>query len=379
MKLFRQNLILFSALLLFFSCQDNTSSRIDELKALGKSVIPDTRVEVLDVYEKNDTIFVKTSNQAAFDKIKPMENTKLQVSLLPCKKMEKQYGFVNLSTCNLRREKSLGAEMLTQGNLGMPIKIYEKRGSWYKIQTPDDYLGWVSGSGITPMTLTDYNEWKKAEKIIFTDYTGFVYKNENSSGEIVSDIVLGNILKLVESVDDFYKVEFPDKRTGYVKKSQAQEFEQWYNSIELNSENLVALAKKFMGIPYLWGGTSIKAIDCSGFVKTVYRMHGVILQRDASQQIHYGKKISLDDNYKHLQKGDLLFFGSTPKRITHVGMYIGNKEFIHESGRVKINSLDKNAPNFSGYRQSSLQGARRIIGSLDKAGISTFKTNKYYN
>lgn len=377
MKFQKQILTILLSLFFLFSCQTDQNTRIEEIKSTGKSIIPDTRVEIFDVTEKNDTIFVKTSSKEAFDKIKSLENANLQVAFLPCKKMEKQYGVVNLSACNIRSKTSHGAEMLTQGNLGMPVKIYEENHSWYRIQTPDDYIGWVDDYGVTPMTEKEWKTWKNAPKVIFTDFSGFVYKDADCQGDIVSDIVLGNILKLVESQDNFYKVEFPDKRTGYLKKSQSNEFENWYNSIELTQANVVSLAKKFMGIPYLWGGTSFKAIDCSGFMKTVYRMHGIILQRDASQQALYGEEISLDNDYQDLQPGDLLLFGG--KRITHVGMYIGNKEFIHEAGRVKINSLDENAENFSGYRKKSLKVARRIIGSVDTPGISTFKTNKYYN
>ena len=323
-------------------------------------------------------ILVKTSNLEFFNKTQKLNDKNIEILLLPNKKLETKYGVINNSAANMRSETRYGSTLVTQGILGTPIKIYEKKGGWYKIQTPDKYLGWVNDYAIQPMNEKEMKKWNQSDKIIFMEHAGFVYKEKNCEGDVISDIVLGNILKHLGTSKKFYNVQFPDGRTGYVKKSQSKTVSQWLDEIELTEESLVKMAKKFMGIPYLWGGTSVKGIDCSGFVKTVYFMHGVILQRDASQQVLYGEKVSMDDDYEHLQKGDLLFFGSNPKRITHVGMYIGDKEFIHESGPVKINSLDKLAENYSGYRASSFRNVKRILGSVNTDGISTYKTNEYY-
>ena len=137
-----------------------------------------------------------------------------------------------------------------------------------------------------------------------------------------------------------------------------------------------------MGIPYLWGGTSSKGLDCSGFSKTVYYANGIILPRDASQQVFSGDLVDTENDFENLQKGDLLFFGfstdgNKKERITHVAIYIGNKNFIHASGKVKINSIDKNSEIFDEFRLKTFIRAKRILGSFDN-GENLIKNNSFY-
>src|SRR5690606_29592237 len=162
---------------------------------------------------------------------------------------------------------------------------------------------------------------------------------------------------------NFYHVQYPDGRLAYINKELARPFDEWLGTRDVTSENVLGIAKSMMGVPYLWGGTSVKGVDCSGFTKTAYFMNGLVIPRDASQQVLVGEPIDIlsageldtDKALRNLRPADLLFFasgkGRSPDaRITHVALYLGNGEFIHSAGTVRINSMLPGAPNYSDFQ-----------------------------
>ena len=117
------------------------------------------------------------------------------------------------------------------------------------------------------------------------------------------------------------------------------------------------LAKKYIGGKYIWGGTTPEGFDCSGYVQYLYKKHGVDLPRTAWSQSKKGKPVDLAD----LQKGDLLFFLTDKKRgipVTHVGIYLGNGEFIHAASRKQGIII---SPITHGKYRHCFVGARRVL------------------
>lgn len=322
----------------------------------------------------------KIAYQKLLDSLKSLDIAFINnVRILPDSVLdEKSYAVARNSVINIRSEPKHSAELGTQGLLGMPLKVLDKEGDFYRIQTPDNYISWVDKGGITRMTKEEFENWKASDKVIFTKNFGYVYEDENFKN-IVSDISLGGILKLINEDKNSYEVEYPDKRKGFLKNDEASKFKAFIEPIFNNKElsvtqkNIENIAKTMQGFPYLWGGTSAKGIDCSGFTKMVFLMNGYVIPRDASQQILAGKMVDKNLDFKNLQKGDLLFFGKkatedSKQRVTHVGIWLGNgkQEFIHSSGNVHISSMNENEPNYDEFNKNRYLGSRRYIGEKDK-------------
>ncbi len=383
-------------LLSFVSCSKENKN-MEKLTAFLDSVktefAPDKRVSIFNYsVEKSPGNFIlkiETNHPEAIEKVNVfIENQKLALEkkfdILPTDDLKgNTWGIVNVSVANIRSKPKHSAELATQALLGTVVKIYKKKNGWYLIQTPDEYISWVDDEGIIPVSEKDKNNYLKLKKVIFVNDYGFTYTKPSTKSFRVSDLVIGDLLEYDGTSGNFIKVKYPDGRKGYVPAKDVEVFSEWLGKRKPTQKNIVETAKRFHGIPYLWGGTSAKAYDCSGFTKTVYFMNGVILPRDASQQALVGEFVDDKINLDKFQLGDLVFFGRKAKngnkaKVTHVGIYIGNGKYIHEAGKVKINSFVKTDEDFNQYRYNAFLWAQRILSSIERNGVKLIKTNNYY-
>ncbi|MHA7830807.1 MAG: C40 family peptidase [Flagellimonas sp.] len=389
------HLVLLIALILS-ACNTEKSSEADTVDDIIASIkekyAPDKRIALFDVEsEKNTAGYIikgKTNLPEALNALEmELESQQItytdSIEVLPATDLEGEiYGVITNSVANIRSQPSHSSELVTQATLGMPLNIYQKDDNWYQIQTPDKYLGWVDSGGIELMDKTAFDAWQSSEKLIYTKIYGSSHTNPDTSSQVVSDLVAGSILSKVSEESSFYKVTYPDGREGFVLKSEAALFQNWKSSLDFSRESLVQTSKSMLGVPYLWGGTSIKGVDCSGFTKTVYFMNGMVIPRDASQQINEGILIDDSKQFDKLVPGDLLFFGrkatdSSRERVIHVGMWIGNNEFIHSSGKVRISSMDKQADNFDEYNYNRYLRTKRILNETDEGLIYLTKSDVF--
>ena len=384
---FSLSLFIMGAVLSCTQNVENTSYLKDEIDAVKSQFAPDKRVALFDVTaEKNGKSYVLKGESNLPDAVKTLKNNLKanqieyidSIQLLPAFNLaDKTRGLVTLSVANLRSQPKHSAELATQATMGTPVRILKREGTWSLIQTPDKYLSWVDNGGIEPVTEAELERWQNETKIIYKNIYGSSYSEPNVNSQTVSDVVAGGIFEILGDDNGFYKVAYPDQRIAFIKKDEADLFDSWISATDPSEENLVATSKRLMGLPYLWGGTSTKGVDCSGFTKTIYFLNGIVIPRDASQQIHTGEQIDEDQNFENLMPGDLLFFGSkatdtSSERVVHVGMWIGNNEFIHSAGRVKINSVDKDAHNYDAYNLNRyLRTKRPLNGS--KEGLINLK------
>ncbi|HCE47945.1 MAG TPA: hypothetical protein DEQ84_04690, partial [Prevotellaceae bacterium] len=181
-----------------------------------------------------------------------------------------------------------------------------------------------------------------------------------------------------------YQVAYPDGRQGFIPKEASRPLDKWRKSLKQDAENILATGLRLNGIPYMWGGTSTKGVDCSGFVRTTLLMHDIIIPRDASQQAYKGKRIEINSDFSNLEPGDLLFFGKKAssgrkERVSHVGIYMGNKKFIHSLGWVHVSSFDPSADNYDEYDLNRLLFASRVLPYINKEnGLNTTDKNEFY-
>jgi cell wall-associated NlpC family hydrolase len=395
----------FLGLILFFSndCDaalpdSSVIRRLNELSAMvQKKYAPDKRVEFYQLKQQNlspltfKLEFSRPESAIELKSLLSAENLPVQINeeFLPSKDLgERIYGIANLSVINTRYGPDHAAEMATQAGLGTPLKVLKKERGHYFVRTPDNYLSWTESAGVTLLTKTEFENWQTAEKLIYTDLYGQAYSEASETSLPVSDLVAGNIMQLISESNGFYKISFPDKRMAYISVKKARLFDQWKDLPDPGAEEILRTARNFLGIPYLWGGTSVKGMDCSGFTKTSYFLNGIVLPRDASQQALVGEKLDINvadtvdiaKSLKTLKAGDLLFFAANKltRRVTHTAIYIGNGEFIQAAGLVRINSMIKGAKNYDDFQSRTMVGARRMLTAIGEPEVTRVNKHPYY-
>ena len=305
----------------------------------------------------------------------------------------KRMAVTALSENMMRAEADYESALETQSLMGTVVEIVGEDGYWRKVVTPEPYTAWCTNLGLVEMTAEQINEYKAAPKYICVSQHSGVYSKPSLTARRLSDLSMGNLLRAVynskgkgtkiSKSGKFVKVMLPDGRTGWTPATDLKPFADWAGKQKITADRIVETALQFEGVPYLWGGTSSKGLDCSGLVRLTFFMNGHLLPRNASQQVNYGREIIMECDHsigagsenlygemkkrtEHLQPGDLVFFGIPEtrlkkERITHVGIYIGDGKIIHASHKVRINSL---IPGEKDYYENShrLLKARRFIG-----------------
>lgn len=383
---------------------EKTFSELNEhLNSLRSGYAPDDRIQVWDltieIVDGDVKLSGYLSEKETYDALaeslrENFNEVENEVVLLPAEGEGLLVNaLANNSVIHLRREPSSTKELVTQARLGAPVRVLKKEGGKSLIQVPDGYIGWVNTAELHLVDGEELAAYRDAEKLIFTAQYGQSFQEPDESSMPVTDLVLGNIVCKLSEVPGFTQIGYPDGRAGWTKSTDLLPAEEIFFKSSLQDyqgqgspgEDLVQTALKFHGIPYLWGGTSSKNIDCSGLVCNIYFMNGIQLPRDADMQALIGRELSTEFVSDGLQPGDLLFFGrkateEVEENVTHVAMYIGGGEYIHSAGyreRVGINSMDSSKENYIESYPDIFVRSVRILGE-DYEGFRPISENAFY-
>jgi len=246
---------------------------------------------------------------------------------------------VSKPVINMYLTASYDAEVASQALYGSGVLMLEKKKGWIRIRTGDDYTGWVTAADITPLH-GDYAPVGKAVRVI--ELSANLYREPSTITHApILNLPWEARLELIPGTVDnggrWLRVKLINGQTAYIEQGNVSS-----DFSPLTVDQMVHLARRFLGITYTWGGVSSYGFDCSGFTQMLIRQRGIIMPRDAGAQANWSEAVPVER--KDLQPGDLLFFGESLEKITHTGMYIGNGEFIHDTSNthpmVQISKLD---------------------------------------
>jgi gamma-D-glutamyl-L-lysine dipeptidyl-peptidase len=259
---------------------------------------------------------------------------------------------VTRPVANMHSSPSESADVVSQAILGSNVELLEERAGWNRVRTADRYQGWMPADslrklrqGETPRRLANIaslfaNLYPEPD---VTRHPPLMTAPYEASLEVVSEPG-GEDRRWIE-------VLLPDGRRAWLQRGDAA-----FDPGALDIPATIALARRFLGLPYLWGGTSSFGYDCSGFTQMLLRRRGITIPRDAGPQMRWEGFAPIEK--ADLKPGDLVFFGSSTEKITHTGMYIGGGEFINATTwlkpMVQISRLDD--PHWSRL----LVGCRRL-------------------
>lgn len=229
-----------------------------------------------------------------------------------------QYGICTLAQIAVRLYRSESSELVTQMLFGETCKIIDQKNNWFFVYTDtDQYLGWIDTKTIHIISFEIYKKLNEnSQHPVLSSCTGTI----RSNGE----------MRLISQGSS---LPFLHKGHGNIGQFQ---YELLTGHTNKNIKPYVA-AKELTGAPYLWGGRTALGIDCSALIVNTFKIAGILLPRDASEQVSYGEHV----NFIHdAEPGDLCFFDNSEGRIIHTGILLDKENIIHASGQVRIDKID---------------------------------------
>jgi len=236
---------------------------------------------------------------------------------------------------NMYSKPSEAADVVSQAIYGSNVALLEQRAGWARIRTADEYTGW------TPLAALKIGPPYPAarQRAMVSSLFAHIYREPDVTAHApLLTVPFETRLEILDGEQGrWHQARLADGRAGWVQAGDLT-----FSDAPLSTADMLALSRRFLGLPYTWGGTSSFGYDCSGFMQMLERRHGVMLPRDAQPQAD--SSVLKPVSRAELEPGDLLYFGASPQHITHTGMYLGDGQFIsattYQMPMVHIDRLD---------------------------------------
>lgn len=228
---------------------------------------------------------------------------------------------------NMYRNATAVSDVVSQALYGTGVQTLQSTHDWSNIRTADGYTGWVQAADLKTLNGSAYAPEGDAVRV--SAISANVYREPDVTThapllELPWESRLEPAPVPKKNTERWLEVRLVDGQTAWVQRGDISD-----DFTPVSMGDMLQLAHRFIGTTYTWGGVSSFGFDCSGFTQMLERQRGIEMPRDADIQASWSGVIAVER--KNLEPGDLLYFGSSPSRITHTGMYLGDGEFIHDT------------------------------------------------
>jgi hypothetical protein len=257
----------------------------------------------------------------------------LRPVVLPAPPLRGQVAWTAASVAEVRREPRHESEQVSQALQGEPLLPLLHEDGWVLVRMPDGYVGWVRDWHLHLVPEAKAAAFASQCEARIDVPWGPILAEPRPDAVPTGETVLGTRVVVHARRQGWAEIELPSGRRGFLPEPSLRPgTAPWPADVP----SLLATLRRFLGVPYLWGGRSPKGFDCSGLVQFAFGLHGLVLPRDSDEQAACGTPVATP------AAGDLLFFGAT--KITHVAVALGPHGFLHARGEVRQNSLDPASP-----------------------------------